>query len=48
MAVDDMDAVGGALDLQKKRAVNPWVFVAAVLFVFAFLLGWRSAGPKDA
>ncbi|GAC1305165.1 MAG: hypothetical protein NVSMB19_16430 [Vulcanimicrobiaceae bacterium] len=42
MALDDPHADGGAIDLEKKRGLNPWVIFGIVLFAVAFVFGWRS------
>ncbi len=31
----------------RKRAASMWVVFGTMLFVLAFVLGWRAAGPKS-
>ncbi len=33
---------------EEKRGLSPWWILGAMLFVIAFMLGWRSAGKKRA
>ncbi len=31
----------------RKRAPSMWIVFGTMLFVLAFVLGWRAAGPKS-
>ncbi len=46
MTPDEADSSGGGIDLEKKRALNPWVIFGIALFVVAFVFGWRSVAAK--
>ncbi len=46
MAPEERGADGGAIDLEKKRGLNPWVIFGIALFVVAFVFGRRSVAKK--
>ncbi|MBC5799863.1 MAG: hypothetical protein GIX03_11245 [Candidatus Eremiobacteraeota bacterium] len=48
MEVDEV-VIGeeSTLVYEARSGVNPWLILGALLFVFAFVLGWRSAGGKQ-
>ena len=35
-----------SFEREEKRGVNPWLIVGGLLFVIAFVLGWRSVRLK--
>lgn len=46
MRRDDVDfSAGEPVAEARKRAPSPWLVFGTMLFVLAFVLGWRSAGP---
>ncbi len=42
MALDDIDD-GGAIDLERKRGISPWVIFSIALFVIGVVFGVRRA-----
>lgn len=48
MTPGDLDTVDGAIDLEKKRAMNPWVIFGIVLFVASVVFGVRRATAREA
>ena len=48
MSLQDSDTTdGGAIDLEKKRGLNPWMIVGIVFVVAAFVFGWRKVAKKN-
>ncbi len=46
MRRDDIDfSAGEPVAEARKPAPNRWLVFGTMLFVLAFVLGWRSAGP---
>jgi len=43
---DDTNALGGPIDLEKKRGLNPWVIFGVALFAVAFVFGRRCVARK--
>jgi len=44
MEVDEVTVTSqSTMVYDERRGVSPWVVLGALLFVFAFVLGWRSA-----
>ncbi len=35
-----------SLVYEPRAGISPWVILGALLFVFTFVLGWRSAGGE--
>ena len=37
-------------EIEEKRGINPWLIAGGMLFVIAFVLGWRSvrSNKRDA
>ena len=33
-------------EVEEKRGVNPWLIAGGLLFMIAFVLGWRSVRTK--
>ncbi len=46
MAPDQLGADGGAIDLEKKRGMSPWVIFGIVIFVVGVVFGIRRATKK--
>jgi len=47
MAIDDILVTDeSSLDLDEKSGLNPWLIFGALLFVVAFILGWRKIKGK--
>ncbi|MDQ2908287.1 MAG: hypothetical protein M3R44_02940 [Candidatus Eremiobacteraeota bacterium] len=49
MEVDEVTIVSeesSAVAFEERRGLSPWVIFGALLFVFMFIVGWRSAGNK--
>ena len=42
MATDDIED-GGAIDLERKRGISPWVIFSIALVVIGIVLGVRRA-----
>ena len=42
MAMDDIDD-GGAIDLERKRGINPWIVFSIVLLAIGIVFGMRRA-----
>lgn len=43
MAMDDIEDPGGAIDLERKRGISPWVIFSIALFVIGVVFGVRRA-----
>ncbi len=35
------------MEIEERRGVSPWLVFGALLFVFMFILGWRSGSKKS-
>ena len=46
MGPDEAPADGGAIDLEKKRGMSPWIVFGIVLFVVGIVFGVRRAKKK--
>ncbi len=46
MTPGDLTTDGGAIDLEKKRGMSPWVIFGIVLFVVGIVFGVRRATAK--
>jgi len=47
MALEDIDD-GGAIDLERKRGISPWLIFGVALAVFGLVFGVRRArAPKS-
>ncbi len=41
--MDDIEDPGGAIDLERKRGISPWVIFSIALFVIGVVFGVRRA-----
>ena len=51
--IDEMRGSESSVAVEERRAGSPWVVFGTLLFVFMFVVGWRSGGrnkpprPRD-
>ncbi len=48
MAPGDLESEDGAIDLERKRGMSPWVIFGIVLFVVGIVFGIRARKAKPA
>lgn len=48
MSPDELGAGGGAMDLEKKKGLSPWVIFGIVLVVIGVVFGVRRGKKKPA
>ena len=46
MTPDELGGAGGAMDLEKKKGLSPWVIFGIVLLVIGVVFGVRRATKK--